>query len=137
MKPMSIERGEAIRRIMKAVARIAARGSLPVKLENGQSPVVVALPQDSVEHLSEQLVQAGGSANVLVAYPDHFYLVAMAETPSSSDLEEVAEVHHLSDVDMLLQWMKTLPEAGGTFKVNGSPAREHVSPVVKEMEYVF
>lgn len=137
MRNMTTDRVEATRRVMKALARLASNGPLPVKLEDGTSPVVIAMPSDSVKDLAKQLKRAGGVANVLVAYPDHFALSALEETPSATSIDEVAEVNQLSDVDMLVHWMRTLPEHGGSFTVTGDKDSGDHAPMVQDMDYVF
>lgn len=133
---MKNDRTIATRRVMKTLARYVSMRSLPIRLADGTSPVVVALPGDSVESLVEQIRTAGGQANVLVAFPEHIMLVGLGDAASTQPIQDYAEVHRLSDVGMLLEWMKTLPESGGAFNVH-SDENPHRRPSVREMDYVF
>lgn len=122
---------KATRRVMQTVARVLAKRPLPVRLEDGTSPIVVALPSDSVATLDARLARAGGSANIFVAYPEKLMLVAARDEHLDDD---VADIHPDSTVDMMILWLKSTPKGTGSIRVGEVVAD---APRVEEMEYAF
>lgn len=139
MTNMNEIRLEATTRVMKALARLTARESLPVRLEDGHSPIVVSLPEDTVVDLVARVERAGGDANVVVAYPEFFAIAAFTGEYRSENIDDVATVHHLSNVDMLLTWLRSTPDNSGSIRVDDPSDCENTAsdPVVREHEYAF
>lgn len=132
---------EATRRVMKALARLVAREPLPVKLEDGTSPVVVAVPEEPVADMLARISRAGGRANVAIDYVDHF-AIAACESKSlgeaiDSATSDHAEVHQLSTVGMLMTWIATQPNGSGAFTMTGPVDTVPPVPRVREHEYQF
>lgn len=137
MTVMDAARIEATTRVMKALARLVASEPLPVRTPDGRSPVVVTLPEDTVSFMAERLERAGGMANVVVAFPEHFSVAAFSGTTQSKSLDDVADVHHLSNMGMLLAWLQVQPNSTGTIAVRSNEPVAAPAPQVQEHEYAF
>jgi hypothetical protein len=74
----------------KQVMRAVGGRNEPVKLmklDDGSSPLIVALPSDYISRVIGQVHRVGGSANVIVAYPNHFELLALQDgAPTQGEL---------------------------------------------------
>lgn len=123
---------------MKALARVVARDPLPVKLNDGSSPVVVALPEDPITDVTERVARVGGAANVVVADTESFAIVAFVSRENNDPIGEAVEVHHLSDAGMLVAWLSSTPDNCGSFRVKGQDTEPIESlPAIQEHEYAF
>lgn len=113
----TLKREQATSRVMKALARILARNSLPVKLENETSPVIVVLEDDPITEITKRLSRVGGRANLIVAYPQYFKLAAIQAIESGHIVDQTVDVHHLANAGMLIDWLKNSPLQSATFKL--------------------
>jgi hypothetical protein len=87
MRDGALTRDEATRRVMKTVARSA--GTPPLRAKDGTFPIVVSLPYENISEVVRRVDNVGGSANVAIAFVDHFAMLAMGrdlEEPSDSEL---------------------------------------------------
>jgi len=130
---MDVDREKVIRRVMRTVAREQARSPLPVRLEDGSSPLVVALPGDSVADVFERVGGFGGSANLIVAYAERLKLLSI-ELNASSETREPADVHPVASIGMLCDWLDCTPDGSAQIRINDAFA---APPVVRELAYAF
>lgn len=78
---------------------------LPVVLDDGSTPVVVALPDDTIESVYRRIEKFGGAANVFVAYPENARLIEMSIADDGEPPAEQSGHGHMSMamyVDFLL-----------------------------------
>lgn len=137
MATMNEARIEATTRVMKALARLVAHDPLPVRTSCGKSPIVVTLPEDTVSWMAARVERSGGCANVIVAYPEFFSVAAFNGTTSADAAGEVAEIHHLSNMDMLFTWLREQPDGKGSISVQSHSVANREAPKVQEHEYAF
>ncbi len=140
MSDLTLRRNEATQRIMKALARLVATEPLPVRLDDGSSPVVIAVPEEPVKDMLDRLHRAGGAANVVIDYVDSFSVVSFysSDIPNAAS-DDPADVHHNSNVGMLIDWIHAQPDGSAAFRMNGSeaPAPSMDVPRIREHEYQF
>ena len=116
------KRDQAIRRVMRALPGIAASGALVP--DESDSPLLVVLPDDTVAHLSDELARVGGTANVMIAFPEKILLLRV--TPGVLE-ENHVEADSAADLQMLVDWIGAVPENTASFSVQS--ARAHAVPV--------
>jgi hypothetical protein len=131
MTEFETEYDQATRRVMQAVARRVAHNPLPIRLEDGTSPIVVALPTDTVEAIDARLARAGGSANIMVAFPDKIMLITALTAEYDNDIADVAPN---STVEMLIEWLQSTTTGTGSIRLREP---RHSLPRVEELEYAF
>ena len=132
---MLSDRDKATSRVMRTLARIQLQCSLPVRLADGRSPVVLALPHDKFSSVVEQVAQYG-DANVAVAYDDHIALLSFTRESMPTAGERAFQISRQSDIDMFIQYLKTQANKQTSVKVGGSAIPEVASPL-QELEYAF
>lgn len=140
MSDLRLRRNEATQRIMKALARLVATEPLPVRLDDGSTPVVVAVPEEPVQDMLARLHRAGGAANVVVDYVDSFYVASFFSSAlPAAAVGDPADVHNNSNVGMLIDWLLAQPHGAGAFRMNGARLSDSApeSPQVREHEYQF
>ena len=96
----ALSRDDATRRVMKTVARTFDREPLPLTLEDGTQPLVVALPSEYISEIVGRVISIGGSANVAVAFNDHFTTIVLANNGSPS--MDVLEINQDLSMGMFL-----------------------------------
>jgi hypothetical protein len=97
------DRDKAIIRVMKSLARLRAHGDvLPVRRSTGVAPIVVVLPSDRVGDVEEQVRDAGGVANVIIAETNGFVIWSWDCTVPAS--EDALQVHEHSTMEMFRLW---------------------------------
>lgn len=116
---------------MRTIARMAAVRPLPVRLEDGSCPVVVALPSDRVGDVEARRERMGGHVNVFVAYPDRLLQLSMREMPDDDD---TADVSPSSSMDMLVTWLTSTTTGTGSIRLTQP---RHAAPIVEELQYAF
>lgn len=122
-------RDATIRRVMRNLARRAINlGPLPVQTDDGEYPVIVMLPDDSVGDMEQRRNRVSRDANIVVAYPERMVLIAMRDAVR----EDPAEVHPDSTMDMLVEYLRTHPDAAPAIRVGTLSA-----PLVEDLEYAF
>lgn len=123
------ERDAAIRRVMRTVARYGARNSLPVTNDDGTSPMVIALPKDSMSDVHDRVVRAGGHANVFVAYEEDIALVVLRCEHTEIEDDHPGDLHPDIEIDMFIAAARS-SEPGESFTMK-------VSSEVSQLDYVF
>ena len=116
------KRDQAIRRVMQSLPGIVATGALIS--DKHDAPRLVMLPDDTVGYLSEALARVGGTANVVIAFPEKILL--MTVTPGVLDDNHVDANAH-ADMQMLVDWIGAVPDSTASFSVNAKTA--HPLPV--------
>lgn len=127
MKTTETIRETAVRRVMRTVAR-RRRSDDMVKDQDGRFPIIVALPDDTVEHVESQRLRLGGVANLFVAYPDK--LVMLEITDDDGGDADPADVHPGATIEMVLAWIRQKPTQSGTIHIGIAVAQD-----MREMEY--
>lgn len=131
MTTRETERERATRRVMRTLTHWSATNRLPVRLEDGTSPVVIALPDDPMEEIEARRLRMGGYVNLVVAYPEYMLLLRARD---EAETDETAEIAPFSSVAMLVAWLQSTEKKSGSFRIR--PAR-HVMPTVEQLEYAF
>jgi hypothetical protein len=121
------KRDQATRRVMRSLPSIAASGGLVPG--NDDVPLLIMLPDDTVAHLTESLARVGGTANVVIAFPDRILL--MSVVPGILDENHVDTSEH-ADVHMLTDWIGSVPDNTASFSVKTSAV--HAVPV-RQLSY--
>lgn len=140
MSSLELRRIQATQRVMKALARLSAREALPVVLPDGSTPVVVTIPEERVSDMVARLDRAGGHANVVIDYVDYFSVADFASNdfPSAGAGDDLADVHQLSTVGLLIDWLKLQPDSAGEFRMTAGCSDAVVEPShVRKHEYQF
>lgn len=128
-------RSVATRRVMKTIARRQTIQPLPVRLQDGSSPVIVTMPDDKLVDIVAQIETTGGRANVFVAFPEGLALVDCA-IDSMGDVPETQQsTHHETTMAMYVAFLRhsngepvTVPVESGAFAS---------SPSVRDIAYAF
>lgn len=127
------ERDVATVRVSKSLARLLVHASLPVRDERGTSPVIVALPSDSLASVVEK-VSRSGAANVIVAYREKMVLL-----PLSSEHEFTRDLNVIgteSDIDMFVKYLEHQQTDSNQFGVE-SVAQPEIQAPLRELQYAF
>ena len=129
-------RSTATRRVMKTVARRAAVEPLPVQARDGSTPIVVALPEDTLKYVVSMVDRFGGHANVFVAFPESLKLIDF--TIDHGDI--TASVHdqtgHASmTMAMYVAYLGLNPGTNVNLKVDMSSNADAQS--VRDVAYAF
>lgn len=118
-KLFETKRDQAIKRVMRSLPGIAASGALVS--EKDDAPLLVMLPDDTVGYLTNALSRVGGTANVVIAFPETILL--MTVTPGVLDDNHVAASEH-ADVKMLVDWIGAIPDNTALFSVTVDASHE-------------
>lgn len=102
---MDDKRAEIIRRVGRAMLLPTEQNALKVKRTDGVRPVVVALDDDRVADVLEQVRNAGGAANVVMADGPGLVVLQMRQTATGPSDDDVA-IHPDTRMDMLLSLMQ-------------------------------
>lgn len=128
------ERNRTVSRVMRTVARMGARGPLPVSTADGVSAIVVALPSDRIADVEDRRIRIGGKVNLFVAYTDRLVLLAMNDLEDDDDTIPVSPD---SDMDMLVTWLKSTATQSGSIRLTAAKHAMPSIPVVQEFSYAF
>jgi hypothetical protein len=79
----SQEHLEATREIMPSFT-FRTYGMKLIRDEKGKAPVVVALPNDTLDLVITKIVQIGGAANVAIRYKDKVTILRVSSKPHTS-----------------------------------------------------
>lgn len=127
-------RSLATRRVMKTIARRVADQPLPVRLADGTSPVVVALPEDQLVDIGDQVKRLGGHANVFVALGDGLalidFIVENGETQPSAQ-----PAHEATSMAMYVELLKL--HVGTPCSVTVERGVSATAPSVRSLAYAF
>jgi len=134
MKNTDLERVKATRRVMKTVARESAFEPLPIVLEDGSSPVVVALPDDEIESVYRRIRKFGSAANVFVAYPENTRLIGMRLGEEGAPAAEQLGHGHMS-MAMYVDFLLLNPNKSSTITI--SIGESVATSGTKELQYSF
>lgn len=122
----------AIRRVMKSLSRLRASGlEFPIMNERGAAPLHIALPTDAVGKVEERVTAMGGAANVIIAFPERFVLIAW--DGEEIDGGEAVDIHEHSSIEMLSMWLERCVGPANVKMIRAASAK----PRVKELEYQF
>lgn len=132
---MTNNRSLATRRVMKTIARRTPANPLPVKAQDGSTPVVVALPDDRLLDIATHVQkQFGGHANVFVTLPDHIALIDFQLDPSGVDRQDYQSGHANTSMAMYVSFLKMNPGKPSMLTLKmGSP----VGADVQDIAYAF
>lgn len=128
-------RSIATRRVMKTIARHVARQPLPTRLDDGSSPVIVALPEDALANVVAQVDAIGGRANVFVAFPDRLALIDTSIDGLNPTPENHQKSHANTTMAMYVEFLRHTNGESVTVTVNSSRA-SHASSV-QDVAYAF
>ncbi len=125
------DRDRATTRVMRAVARRSiVLGPLPVRADDGTYPVVVTLPDDTLEYMESRRNNIGRNANVMVAFPERMVLIAMRD----GDSDDAAPVDADLTMGMFVYWLQNTDMKHPAIRI---AERVETRPVVEEVAYVF
>jgi hypothetical protein len=132
------ERDAATRRVMKSLARRAMTQKLPCVNDEGVAPIVIALPGELLLTVVARVDDMGGSANVVLAFPDRYRVCGftrnMVEELESGD--ESVTAHGTSTIDMFFDVIAST--ATGALTLTIPSAGDQVEkPQVEDSEYAF
>jgi hypothetical protein len=131
------DRENAIKRVVTTLPLLHAAHELPLRSEDGQGLLVVALPSDTLAYVSDQITSMGldsVGANVAVAYPDHITLLTLERTVPASATHDEAGVHEFSDIDMLVKLLRVQDSRTLTVSIAAGPRRVSAGSL-HELEY--
>lgn len=101
---------EVTKRIMKYFARSGQGNCLPIQLDDGRRPVVVAMPDDRISEVANK-VKSYGKANVCVAMSDGLVVLGFEGCLSNESIRpigDVQDVHQDISIGMLISAAETL-----------------------------
>lgn len=111
-------RADAGRVVSKLAATTSAEHALPVQIEDGSRPLVVALDSDLVSDVLHR-VSKWGSANVAVDFPDSVVVLACINNGHGLTFGGDSQTLHQSiDMSMLVDSLHTLGDKDGALRVN-------------------
>lgn len=125
-------RNLATRRVMKTVARRTPMEPLPVRLRDGSTPIVVALPEDTLKYVASLTDRFGGRANVFVAFPDTLKLIDFHIDHHELDGGDHQRAHSTMTMAMYVAYLGL--NAGTPSKLNVDLA---TAESVHEIAYAF
>lgn len=73
-----MSRDAATRKVMKTIGQ--REETLPLVLDDGTSPLVIAMPYEHVSEVINRVASLGGQANVAVAFAQSYATLIMART---------------------------------------------------------
>ncbi|MDN3309541.1 hypothetical protein QWJ90_01215 [Microbacterium oryzae] len=119
---------------MKTVARRSAVEPLPVRLSDGSTPVVVALPEDTLGSVATRVNGFGGEANVFVAFPEKLTLIDFRVSKHEGEtIEQLAQ--STTSMAMYVDYLYLNPSRPSTITVDiGTDA---IAPSVMNISYAF
>lgn len=122
-------REQAMRRVMRSLPRrMASVGPLPVVGVDGSHPVVVLLPDDTVEEMETRRLRFGGEVNVVVAYPNNMVMFPMRQ----NDRDDSMEIHPDASMDMLVVYLRQTGESTSSIRIGA-----RASLPLEELAYAF
>ncbi|WP_417506203.1 hypothetical protein [Microbacterium sp.] len=120
---------------MKTVARRTPIEPLPVRLRDGSTPIVVALPDDSLEYVISMTDRFGGHANVFVAFPEKLKLIDFQMDHNDTSDNGDQHGHSSMTMAMYVAFLGLTEGTPASLKVNvsGNPGAQSVH----EIAYAF
>lgn len=127
----ALTRDDATRRVMKTVARTFDSEPLPLRLEDGTQPLVVALPSEYISEIVNRVVSIGGQANVAVAFNDHFTTIVLGNKADQS--MHVLEINQ--DLSMGMFLIKLQQNPGKSMRLKFRDVDANVPEASLELAY--
>lgn len=123
-------RDTAIRKVMKTLSQRA--GTLPLVLDDGTSPLVIAMPYEHVSEVMNRVASMGGEANVAVAFAKSYATLIMARTAEQAG--EYLIINQDLSMGMFLITVKNHPGKKIRFQFRDVDA--NIPEVSQELAYV-
>lgn len=106
------------RQLMKWLSTVKSSEALPVQIENGERPVVVALLEDRISEVANR-VERTGAANVVVCDENGFVVLSfLGPQPITSQTPETQVIHEDISMEMFLTSLRTLADERGALNVS-------------------
>lgn len=126
---MASRRIELTKRVMKTIGCSAEPVEL-MKLEDGTSPLVVALPNEYVSDVFDRVTALGGQANIAVAYAKHFQTLTLTDRSVTAGELEVNR-----DLSMGMLLIKMSRNPGKTIRVKVRDSAVALPQIETKLEY--
>lgn len=127
-------RSLATRRVMKTIARRAHEQPLPVRRPDGTFPVIVALPDDTVVDVGDQVARSGDRANVFVAFDSDLVLIEFVVQHGAPD-QDAQVAHEATSMAMYVELLKLDPTHSCTVSISRDSAA--TAPSLRRVAYAF
>jgi hypothetical protein len=121
-KVFGINRDDATRRVMLAIAMGPDVVSLPFEASDGTRPLVVATPNEDVSDVLKRVAAAGGGANIALAEARKFTIFMITSESIEAIPEAADEVNKDMSMGMFYLRMSRGGKRTGTFKVKNVAA---------------
>lgn len=134
-KVTETERDRATTRVMRAVARRSiVLGPLPVRASDGTYPVIVTLPDDTLDYMETRRDSIGRDSNVVVAFPERMVLIAMRDGQS----DDAAPIHRDQMMAMFVYWLQNTDMNRPAIRVaDKEPGESSSRPRTEDLAYIF
>lgn len=123
-------RDAATRKVMKTLSQ--REGTLPLVLDDGTSPLVIAMPYEHVSEVMNRVASMGGQANVAVAFAKSYSTLIMAR--SAAHTGDYLVINQDLSMGMFLITVKNHPGEKIRFQFRDVDA--NVPEVSQELAYV-
>ncbi|MDR6572332.1 hypothetical protein J2X60_000968 [Curtobacterium sp. 320] len=101
-----------------------------MKLDDGSSPLVVALPNEYVSEVFDRVRELGGNANIAIAFAKDFQVMTLSDRAVSHG---ELEVNHDLSMGMLLIKMSKNP--GKTIRISVRESAVALPQIETKMQY--
>lgn len=110
---------EYLKRVQRVMGTIGfqSRNSDLLKTEQGAVPLVIALPHEDMRDVFDCLIESGGQANVVVAFPKKVVIFPLTTTMPDGVISEISVTTTMS-VGMFLQRIKKLSTTNSSLRIH-------------------
>lgn len=126
-----VSRIQRTKRIMRTIGLRAEPFQL-FRLEDGTSPMVVALPNERISEVLDRVRRVGGSANVAVAYAKNFEMLTLQDSASTN---AQGELLISEDISIGLLALRLRENRGKTLRLKFRDADVEVPHFESEVAY--
>lgn len=124
-----MSRDVATRKVMKTLGQSAA--GLPFRLEDGTSPLVIAMPYEHVSEVVNRVLSLGGRANVAVAFAKNYATLVMGRHIEGSG----DEIEITQDLSMGMFLIRVKSHPGQRVRFRFRDVDTNVPEVQQELAY--
>lgn len=122
-------RDMATRKVMKTLGQ--SEGTLPFVLDDGTSPLVVAMPYEHVSEVMSRVVSMGGKANIAVAFATNYATLVMGRATVHAGEDLVIN----QDLSMGMFLIRVKNHPGQTIRFRFRDIDANVPEVTQELAY--
>lgn len=126
---MASRRIELTKRVMKTIGTSATPVHL-MKLDDGSSPLVVALPNENVSDVFDRVRAIGGNANIAIAYAKDFQMMTLSDRAVSDGELEVNR-----DLSMGMLSIKMSQNPGKTIRIKVRESAVALPQIETKLQY--